>query len=158
MQTKITEIIFTSFSIKKICLLSSTNTNDLANHKKINTMKHNFNWSFPIGITASVPILTIYLLFLTRQTSKTWKPSRSNTLSETEEHRTEMYLHFFKMSWILHNIKRSKLGDFRVVTKEMRSGLFWYVTQGIVIIPYQLFRTAYWFHLQGARVLPRWDQ
>ena len=45
---------------------------------------------------------------------KTWKPS-SNTLSETGEHQTEMYLHFLKISWILHSISRSKLGDFRLL-------------------------------------------
>jgi hypothetical protein len=40
---KITEIIFTSFMIKKICLLSSLNTSDLTNH--INNVKNNFNFN-----------------------------------------------------------------------------------------------------------------
>ena len=35
-QMKITEIIFTSFIIKKVCFLSSFKTNDLANHININ--------------------------------------------------------------------------------------------------------------------------
>ena len=140
---KITEIIFTSFIIKKICLLNSLKTNDLAKHININT-----TISISSQVFLSVPlhqfsIFTIYLLFLTSQTSKTWKPS-SNTLSETGGAPDRNVVASFKDK--LNSSQHFKIQNWwfqASVVKEMRSVLFWYVTQGTVVIPYRRFRTNY---------------
>jgi hypothetical protein len=68
---KITEIILTSFMIKKISLLSSLKTKDFASHININSTKHNFNFngSFPIIITSPV-LHTHHTLAVLNRTNK----------------------------------------------------------------------------------------
>jgi len=34
----------------------------------------------------------------------------------------------------------------------MRTALFWAITQQVVAIPYQFYRTTYWSHLQWSRI------
>jgi len=38
----------------------------------------------------------------------------------------------------------------------MKTALLWVITQQVVVIPYQHFRTTYWFHLQGSSI-PKGD-
>ena len=86
----------------------------------------------------------------------------------------------------LRSIKRSKIWDFKSTSEgrqflkekaefepithivlfqtstamQMRSALFWGITQWRVVIPYRRFRTTYRSHLQGSRFLYpcRWDR
>jgi len=147
---KITEIVFTSFIIKKICLLSSLKTNDLDNHININTtMKHNFNfnWSFPNSITSPV-LHTHHILAILNRTNKqnleTFKQYSFRNWGAPDR----KVLAFFKD-------KLNSSQHFEIQTwwfqasamKEMRSVLFWYVTQGIVVIPYRRFSTTFRSHL-----------
>lgn len=124
---KITEIIFTSFMIKKICLLSSLNTSDLTNH--INNVKNNFNfnWSFPISITSPVLHTQHTLAILTRTNKQNLETLQKETLGSPRQNK----LAIFKMSLILHSIKISNLRWFQAsAAQQTRSVLVWYVTQG----------------------------
>jgi len=148
-------IIFTSFIIKKICLLSSVKTNDLANHININTtMEHNFNfkWSFPNSNT-SIFLHTHHVLVLNRtnkQNLETFNQYSFRNWGAPDRN----VLAFFKDK--LNSSQRFEIQTWwfqASVMKEMRSVLFWYVTQCTVVIPYQRFRATYPSHLQGARIL-----
>jgi hypothetical protein len=39
--------------------------------------------------------------------------------------------------------------DFRLLPRSRRELLFWYITQRVVVIPYESFGTTYRCHLQG---------
>lgn len=154
-QMKIVEIIFTSFIINKICLLSSLKTNDLAHHININTtMKHKFNsnWSFPNSNTHHFSILTIYLLFLTGQHKQNLETFKQYSFRNWGAPNRNV-LAFFKDKLNSSQHFEIQTRWFQASAKEMRSVLLWYVREGIVAIPYRRIRTTYLSHLQGARIL-----